>query len=167
MPSNIMDFPQKNDLVERCIEGQWFRAIVRDTDKRRLLLQLCYVDDGNIEDGVHVDETRVVTSHRDGERVGKMLGEEKKSENEDAKEGETKLNGDYAENTPPSCVKRDDTLPKPLAGLIEDDSEVRYKHVPTVTIHQTLDTEEAIIINGSESKLAAGGGLRALRYLKN
>jgi hypothetical protein len=60
-----------------------------------------------------------------------------------------------------------DTLPKPLAGLIDDDCEARLRHVPKVTIHNTTESEEAIILNGAENKLAAGGGLRALRYLKN
>ena len=60
-----------------------------------------------------------------------------------------------------------DTLPRPLAGLVEDDYEIRKQHKPTVIIHHQSNTsDEAIIMNGAENKLAAGGGLRALRYLK-
>ena len=59
------------------------------------------------------------------------------------------------------------SLPKPLAGLVEDDSEIRTMHVPTAVVHQSVETEEAIIINGEDSKLAAGGGLRALRFLNS
>ena len=62
---------------------------------------------------------------------------------------------------------RKDTLPKPLAGLVEDDSEARSTNRPTIVIHDCAETEQAIIINGAENKLAAGGGLRALRYLKH
>ncbi len=60
-----------------------------------------------------------------------------------------------------------DTLPKPLAGLVEDDYESRKNHRPTVFVHDRSVTDETIIMNGAENKQAAGGGLRALRYLKN
>lgn len=156
--TKTMDLPRVGQLVERNIEGVWFQAVVREVDKRRLLLQLCYTDDGNIEDGVHIDELREVSSHEDKDWDSKSSSE--------GKQGEGKDDKDY-DKRQSSCVKKDATLPKPLAGLIEDDYEIRTNHIPTVTIHQNLDTEEAIIINGSESKLAAGGGLRALRYLKN
>jgi hypothetical protein len=61
-------------------------------------------------------------------------------------------------------------LLKPLAGLIDDDSEVRKKHIPKITVHGTndLDSSEAmIIINGADNRLAVGTGIRALRYLKH
>lgn len=60
-----------------------------------------------------------------------------------------------------------DTLAKPLMGLVEDDSASRSSHRPTVTVHKDTNTDEAIIINGAGHQLATGGGLRALRYLKN
>jgi hypothetical protein len=60
-----------------------------------------------------------------------------------------------------------DTLAKPLMGLVEDDSASRSSHRPTVTVHRDTNTDEAIIINGASHQLATGGGLRALRYLKN
>eukprot|EP00607_Mallomonas_marina_P001112 CAMPEP_0182430306 /NCGR_PEP_ID=MMETSP1167-20130531/39283_1 /TAXON_ID=2988 /ORGANISM="Mallomonas Sp, Strain CCMP3275" /LENGTH=158 /DNA_ID=CAMNT_0024615247 /DNA_START=203 /DNA_END=679 /DNA_ORIENTATION=- len=65
-----------------------------------------------------------------------------------------------------TCTQKRDTLPKPLQGLVEDDSEIRHNHQPTVVVHHDMDTERAIIINGEERQLAAGGGLRALRYLR-
>ena len=58
------------------------------------------------------------------------------------------------------------TLPRPLAGLVEDDYEARNAVKPTVFIHESGSIDEAIILNGAENRLAAGGGLRALRYLK-
>jgi hypothetical protein len=55
-------------------------------------------------------------------------------------------------------------------GLVDDDYEVRNKMQPKVFLHeaQTLDesTDDSIILNGAENRLAAGGGLRALRYLR-
>jgi hypothetical protein len=60
--------------------------------------------------------------------------------------------------------KRLGDLQKPLSGLIDDDFDERSKHRPTVTIHHDTETE-VIILNGAENKLAAGGGIRALRYL--
>jgi hypothetical protein len=58
------------------------------------------------------------------------------------------------------------TLTKPLAGLLDDDAEIRMSHQPKVMIHNDTEEGEAIILNGAENKLAAGGGLRALRYLR-
>ncbi len=63
-------------------------------------------------------------------------------------------------------TKESTQLAKPLAGLIEDDSEQRKNHKTKVFFHDTTNTDEAIIMNGADNKLAAGGGLRALRYLK-
>ena len=54
----------------------------------------------------------------------------------------------------------------PNLGLIEDDSEERRERVPTITIHNQVDDEDAIMLKGAENKQAAGGGLRALRYLR-
>eukprot|EP01031_Cornospumella_fuschlensis_P027842 gene27842-33623_t len=59
------------------------------------------------------------------------------------------------------------TLPRPLAGLVEDDYEARKQHVPTVFVHEDSSLDQAVLLNGAENKLAAGGGLRALRYLKS
>jgi hypothetical protein len=53
-----------------------------------------------------------------------------------------------------------------LAGLVDDDTDIRDLLMPQVTVHDSNDTEEAIIINGTSEKLARGAGLRALRYLK-
>ncbi len=67
---------------------------------------------------------------------------------------------------PGTNLKKSDTLPKPLAGLVEDDYEFRSKHRPTVFVHDSSNTDETIVMNGAENKQPAGGGLRALRHLK-
>jgi hypothetical protein len=38
---------------------------------------------------------------------------------------------------------------------------------PSFSTNDSVETEEAIILNGAENKLAAGGGLRAIRKLKH
>lgn len=59
------------------------------------------------------------------------------------------------------------TLPKPLKGLIDDDSDARMLRIPTVIIHDDkCELENAVVINGPKDNLAVGGGLKALRYLK-
>ena len=78
---------------------------------------------------------------------------------------DVRLKSSIEEDQP--LTSRRDTLPKPLAGLVEDDSDYRFVHKPTVVMHNDSESENAIIINGAENKLAAGGGLRALRYLKH
>lgn len=130
--------------MERTIEGTWFTAVVEEFDARHETVRLKYLDDGNVEDNVHLSEIRLcATAAADGKDDGG-------SRVEDCKQS-----------------RRKETLPKPLAGLVEDDSELRRNHQATVVVHASTDTEEAIIINGAENKVAAGAGLRALRYLKH
>jgi len=74
----------------------------------------------------------------------------------------TNINGSTFIRSP----SKKDTLMRPLAGLVEDDYESRNLHQPTVVVHNSTNDHGAIILNGAENKLAAGGGLRALRYLK-
>lgn len=127
-------------VVERLIEGMWFAAIIEHADAKDQSLTLKYCDDGNVEEMVPFDEVRMADRKVTNASNNTMRMEEK------------------------PCKK--DTLPRPLAGFIEDDSLARNSQVPTVVVHVDTDIENAIIINGAESKLAAGGGLRALRYLK-
>ena len=127
----------EGSLVERIIDGMWFVAIIEAIDESHCEVKLRYVDDGNIEERVPFDEVR---EHRSSSGVPVEFHSQSPT----------------AQNT----------LLKPLAGLIEDDSEQRRAHRPTVVIHSNADSEEAIILNGAENRLAVGGGLRALRYLK-
>ena len=123
--------------VVRNIEGIWFPAVVESIDVRRQTCTIKYLDDDNLET-VLIEELRGA--------------EDKPSSGTNAHRG-----NDTVRNP----------LPRPLAGLVEDDYEERNNHRPTVTVHTDANTEEGIIINGAESTLAVGGGLRALRYLKS
>lgn len=126
-----------NMHVEREIEGMFFPAVVKEVNTRLEILTLEYLDDGNREESVPFTEVRMASS------------------------------GDSEFVAEPTIQRRNSDmgkLRKPLAGLIEDDDDERAKHIPTVTIHKDADSE-VIILNGAENKLAAGGGLRALRYL--
>ncbi len=125
-------------IVERNIDGAWFQARIIKIDRLDGSLTLQYTDDDNIEEFVSTIDVRAVQESKSMEGSPKVL--------------------------------RKNSLPKPLVGLVEDDEEERRAHRPTATVHcneGVSDSEEkAVIINGSSTKLAAGGGLRALRYLK-
>lgn len=126
------------DIVVRSIEGMGFEAKVLAVNQNDRELVLEYLDDGNIEKGVSFDDIQEIINAKDSS----------------------------SSSRPHSKI---DTLAKPLLGLVEDDYEARRNHQPKVFIHENVDEEEsksAIILNGAENKLAAGGGLRALRYLK-
>ena len=128
-------------LVERQIDNILFLGIIETIDQKKRCVTIRYIDDNNIEDNISIDDVK----YHD-------IAESKDSEN--------RINID--------CKGvRKDTLPKPLLGLIEDDSDYRNSITPIVTIHDSVETEEAIILNGAENKLAAGGGLRAVRGLKH
>lgn len=132
-----------SDRIQRNLDGVWYAAVVLKVHPGGHCLEIRYADDDNTEDEVPVDEIRTLASIENLQNSSQNL-----------------LMGSPSRNR--------DTLNKPLAGLIDDDTEVRRKHMPTVFVHSQQDGEgAAIILQGAENKQAAGGGLRALRYLKS
>jgi hypothetical protein len=123
------------DVVYRSIEGLQFAAEIIRVYKG--CVDLKYLDDGNIEEKVPLEEIERIKSVKHIQQMAE------------------------------SKSTKGDTLPRPLAGLVEDDYDVRNNIKPVVMIHDSHNADEAIVLNGAENKLAAGGGLRALRYLKN
>lgn len=127
------------DIVIRSIEGMEFEARILDINQRSREVSLEYMDDGNTEAGVSFDEIQEVIESKDDRP------------------------------STPRHAKIADTLAKPLLGLVEDDYEARKNHQPKVFIHEDVAEDEgksAIILNGAENRLAAGGGVKALRYLR-
>jgi hypothetical protein len=132
---------KKGDVVIRSIEGLDFEATVLEVDLSRRSVRLCYIDDGNIEDSVDFEDIQEIVEGKSNREFG---------------------------NLSKNC-RKGETLAKPLSGLVDDDHEVRNNHQPKVIIHDNCDADDSrapIILNGAENRLAAGGGLRALRYLK-
>jgi len=124
-------------LLNAHSEGSWYPGRLQKVDLKAKTATIVYDDDGNIEASVPFSEIRRRSSSKS------------------------------SSSSTSTSVRIADTLPKPLAGLIDDDSDVRSKLRPTVIVHSEEDAGEgAIVINGADNKLAAGAGLRALRYLK-
>ena len=140
-------------VVERAIDDAWFRARVTEVDAEIEELSVVYLDDGNKEVGVSFDDVRIVDASP------APLSPASLSANTSINAG-----GKPSSKAPPPQPAP--TLKKPLAGLVEDDWQERQNHVPTAVVHNSHDTEEAIILNGADNELAAGGGLRALRFIK-
>jgi len=127
------------DIVIRSIEGLEFEARLLEVNQSKREVSLEYLDDGNTEIGVSFEEIQDIVESKDGRPCT------------------------------PKHTKIMDTLQKPLLGLVEDDYEARKNHQPKVFIHANVEEEEgksAIILNGAENRLAAGGGLRGIRYLR-
>jgi hypothetical protein len=124
------------DKVERDIEGMTFVGTIERISGA--VADIRYLDDDNVEKNIPIDELIRIDEPEEVERV---LSRNKSNQ---------------------SAV----SLHKPLSGLIDDDEEQRRSQLPTVLIHQDNSETEAIIFHGAENRLAAGGGLRALRYLK-
>lgn len=128
----------KGALIDRNIDGMLFRGIIESVSSINGTVRIRYIDDDNVEDHVPMEDIQMANP-------SEKCASSRKS-NDDSQ-----------------------SLLKPLAGLIEDDSEIRKQHQPKVTLHGSegdTSKEPVIIINGSESRLAVGAGLRALRYLK-
>mmetsp|Transcript_8026 Transcript_8026/g.13350 ORF Transcript_8026/g.13350 Transcript_8026/m.13350 type:complete len:140 (+) Transcript_8026:170-589(+) len=134
----------KGDVVLRNIEGMKFTAKIISIDRSVAEVDLEYLDDGNIERYVSLNDLEEIADK-----------DEKQAAMSAAAAG---------------SYNKIDHLPKPLKGLVEDDWESRKAHIPTVYVHEgTMDEESKsapILLNGAENRLAAGGGLRALRYLR-
>jgi len=146
---------QVGDAVERNIEDMWFSAIVEGVNLTRRQLKVRYLDDDNIEEGVPMTDCRQRNVEvYEGESKGNY-----ESKGHDYKGGEVYKSG--------ISIGKKETLKKPLLGMIEDDCKLREASVPIVVLHNNTDTEDAIILHGEESRMAAGGGLRALRFLKD
>lgn len=137
---------QVGQVVERVIDDCWYQARVTVVDAEIEELDLVYLDDGNKEQGVNFDDVRPFVE----------------GEKEDVSASEGSNGGSTA-----MAAAAKTTLRKPLAGLVEDDWQERQSHVPTAVVHASHDTEEAIILNGAENEQAAGGGLRALRFIRS
>lgn len=136
----MRDMFRKGDTIYRNIEGLKFAATILEIDYKIRTASISYLDDGNREDDVDIEDLSIL-------------------------QGDVDLN--RSQDTETSGVtKSRDTLPRPLAGLVEDDYEVRKSHLPKVVIHDRSEEADAILLHGAENKLAAGGGIRALRYLK-
>lgn len=128
-------------LVERQLDNEIFLGVIETIDQTKRCVTIRYIDDNNTEDNISMDDVKY-------------------HDKAESKDIENRINIE-------SKGFRKDTLLKPLLGLIEDDSDYRNSITPIVTIHDSVETEEAIILNGAENKLAVGGGLRAIRKLKN
>ena len=130
------------DVVIRSIEGMEFEAKVLGVNQSRATATLEYFDDGNIEADVDFSEIQEVSEGKSEHILSSCL-----------EKGTRKV----------------ETLAKPLFGLVEDDYEIRKNHQPKIILHEDYDGDDGkspIILNGAENRLAAGGGLRALRYLR-
>jgi hypothetical protein len=143
---------QVGDVIQRCIEDMWFTAVIESVNLTRRMLKVRYTDDGNIEENVPMADCRQQLAAEAKESYESKGGNESKW----GEEGKLGI-----------AVGKNETLKKPLLGLIEDDSHVREASVPVVVVHHTADTEDAIVLHGEENRMAAGGGLRALRFLKD
>ena len=143
------------EVVERNLEDMWFLAVIEGINLTRRQLKLRYLDDDNVEEGVPMTECRL----QNAEGCGDESKGNYESKGYDFKSGEEYRSG--------VSIGKEDTLKKPLRGMIEDDWKLRAASVPVVVVHSSADTDDAIILHGEESRMAAGGGLRALRFLKD
>jgi hypothetical protein len=140
-------------LVEREIEGMFFLAEITHTHMRGKEFTLRYVDDDNIEEGVSIDEIRLSrTSAMDSPRA------ERRGKN-------MRLKLLFIMTTSQVC-ENGIVLVGVYVFLSIGLVFVIVLHISHPLVFPDI-TDSSIIINGAEKTLAAGGGLRALRHLKN
>jgi hypothetical protein len=137
--------------VMRELEGMLFPArIIRLGDDGTFVVK--YTDDGNIEEGVEADEMEVDEGAPD-------MDLEESKEIEESKE-EVKNNFDDDD---------DDDGGSPIMSR----SQLKRPETARVTRHNgktsamETDSSNAFIINGLESNIAAGKGIKGIRWLRD
>jgi hypothetical protein len=162
----------RGDDVERCIEGLWFLARVLSVNFKEENAKLQYIDDNNVEEAVPFEDLRPIAP---GSSSSGSSSDSKHSENRDSKNS-SDSKGFPSSSASAASKEVQRSLMKPLAGLVDDDFEARAKIQPKVYIHDSKGSKDAedesledssIILNGAENRLAAGGGLRAIRGLRS
>lgn len=151
--------------VERIIDDVWYKGVLGEVDAELEEATVVY-DDGNTEPSVSFDDLRL---YRPGDGAGAPIIGSKNGyihSSASSSSGSGGRGSASDANGKEAKAPRVETLRKPLAGLVEDDCEDRNSHATFSVVHHSADTEEAIILNGAENELAAGGGLRALRFIR-
>ncbi|CAM9266058.1 unnamed protein product, partial [Discosporangium mesarthrocarpum] len=162
------------DIVERDIDGIWFPAKVVAVHQAgrsqagRQTFDLIYLDDGNREDEVPYVDVRVVKDVRDFVEMDSQPGQRGwgtglKTSNT-IKEQPKSLEEEQFTVCGKNCAK------ETRNNFDDADGE------PKVTVHTssrsfgTLEGEDgsatAYIINGPETNVATGSGLRGIRWLR-
>lgn len=129
-------------LVDRDIDGMWFPARILKAKSRSYDVE--YLDDGNTEQGVGWDELRLANGARD----------------------------DKLAPAAPLKLPLENLI---LGGLGKDDpAEVK---TPRAIVHNTPRTRgpfendeaeaNAFVVNGDNSQIALGGGVRGIRFLRS
>jgi len=129
---------RKGDLVERELEGCWFPARITAVNADGSF-DVFYTDDGNDEEGVDISELRAGSD------------ESKEEEKEGGFDAERAAATEAAER-----------------HLAERKEEGEEEKAPTVVVHATDRgrAASAYIINGVETNIAAGNGIRGIRWLR-
>lgn len=128
----------RGDAVERVIDAEWFRGRVTDcyVEDAIAYYEVLYDDDGKSEPEIPEDELRAC-----------------------------------APGTPPGAPAREtasaklDSPKSPLERSLCDDSWEAPE--PVAFTHKVSHgSGGAFVVNGNETKLGAGGGLRGIRFLR-
>ena len=146
-------------LVEREIDSMWVpgRILEIHEDDGGTVYDVEYEDDGNIEADVPFSDIR----WREGvENPGPQEEDVLRSpQNRHRAATSGKVS---ALTTAPT-----DSIPLHLKQLLEEEDREKGETTPRVTIGREDGEASAYIINGAETNIAAGSGLRALRWLRN
>ena len=131
---------RKGDSVERELEGCWFPATVTSVNADGTF-DVFYTDDGNDEEGVEECELRYSTEEsKEEEKIG------------DASAGERSMAAIAA-----------------ARRAAEGKGEEEMERAPTVVVHGKGNRDRAAsayIINGVETNVAVGRGIRGIRWLR-
>ena len=176
----------EGDEVERELEGMWFPARVTRANSDGTY-DVLYTDDGNSEKEVEADELRSAEHAGAGEEKSGGEDESKVRTADDEDDSRVETSSGVGSAAAPSAAASSsahvaiyadggrgagsESRPSRANALerqLQSDEAVR---VPKVTVHGTAKARRdraasAYVINGPETNVATGSGIRGIRWLQ-
>jgi len=137
-------------LVERDLDGLIFKAHILQINVEAETCDIVYVDDDNEEEDVDIEEIKLIKNGIKG------------SQNEES----SKLDNGGGEFDTVHARNEEEALP--VSVILQRPRTAKHDERPTVVMHQEEDVshKSAYIINGLETNIASGNGIRGIRWLR-
>ena len=141
-------------LVERDLDGLIFKAHILSVNLEAQTCDIVYVDDDNEEEDVDVDEIKLLKNGIDN-------ADETPPHQQQPQESNDPENFD-------ATHARNEEEAMPVSVILSRPRTAKHDERPTVTMHQQEDVshKSAYVINGLETNIASGNGIRGIRWLR-
>ena len=140
--------------MERDLDGLVFKAHILQINEEAETCDIVYVDDDNEEEDVDIDEIKLIKNGIDTDEAAATHQEESSSKLDDS---------DFD-----TVHARNEEEALPVAVILSRPRTAKTDERPNIIMHQEGDVthKSAYIINGIETNIASGNGIRGIRWLR-